>query len=131
MALQTKRLLSKRVQDLSDTEFQECSRLNYGTSGEMWYRLNDARRESIRAEESQALMIRDRQGKLIAWALLFKDRYCRSYEVHFYVPQKYRRQGLGTKLVDAVKRREPKAMVKPWNKASKAFFENFPNFSNA
>lgn len=121
MALATHRLISKSVHRLTELEIKECERCSYGGSGGMCPRLDRERRKS--RSKALALMIWGADGRLIGWALLFKEG--RSHGAMFYVPTKHRRQGIGTRLMRAVLRRAPKAHVYPSGKVNERFFANF------
>jgi len=121
--IQTRRLVSRRADQLTPGEIKQCRRLNYGRDGEMHGRLQSL----LAGAPGEALLIRGLDDRIVAWALVFL-RDDRQYGAYFYVPGKYRRQGLGRRLAAAVRRRHPQAHVHPWNKASDQFFSHFPSF---
>jgi GNAT superfamily N-acetyltransferase len=101
---------SKSVSSLTEKEVQECCKLTMGARGEMQRTLIRERRHSkppftemlVGHKSGRAVMLRDKNSKLLAWAFLIYN----SGEpfVHVYVHKDFRRQGLGSKLLGHIKR---------------------------
>ena len=70
----------------------------------------------------RAILLRHRQA-LVAWVLLdCSHHYQRAY---LYVAPRYRRQGLGARLLREAKRAWPQILFCPWDETSTRFFEAF------
>ena len=112
---------SKLVGELSAAEYRACHRLNQRHWGAMQRKL--VRMRHAHPAESWVVMIEERDTRrLLAWALIFPDRRSGRDGVHFYVRKRYRRHGLGRRLVKAVCRHSELPKVFAWDKQSAGFF---------
>jgi len=123
--METRRLTHKRVHLMTDDEAAECEKVCYRT-GQMGEALRRIRDRGIK--DGTALLVRTVEGELAGWALVFNDRWYDGPVAHFYVKPKFRRNGIGRRLAEAVGRRVPECGVLPWNDASHRFFDRFPKF---
>lgn len=121
--METGRVSLKKVSNMTEAELKECKRLTYPWGG-MRQVLGSAGYGT-----QTALRIFGVDGELKAWALLFTESGPfpgRKHYAYFYVPQRFRRLGLGSRLARSVerwaKRHRRSVTVCPWNKASEAFF---------
>jgi len=123
MTLVTKRLAAKPLKQLTETELEECRRLTLGEHAGMQSTMKWLFHEP--SECAEALMIWGVDGKLVGWALFYQKEGKPASQ--YYVDEPYRRNGVGTKLAQAVMRRSKNSAVFPWDPASHRFFERFNN----
>lgn len=115
--LARERTRTKQVQDLSPSEKAECAALTLsGTGG---YGLMQGKLLSDKGTK-WATMLRDTDGNLIGWALVFRE-YSRN-AAYFFVDKAWRKQGVGTHLYRSVRRKFGIVKVYPWDNTSRAFF---------
>lgn len=118
------KLYSKSIARLSDSEYKECRRLTLsglGGSGSMQPQLTKLYVAVCR--DSRAIMIRDDEGKLIAWCLLFPSPGVENrMNAYFMVHPDHRREGLGHRLFKHVLRFEKNPILSKWDRASEGFF---------
>lgn len=122
----------KSLKDLTPEEYRACFYLNLRGSGMMMYSLMDHKNSA----DAKAIMIWGDAGKkyLMGWALMvpildeigwYPTRYqikkCK-YVNQFYVRKPERSKGLGTILMNEVKKIEPVPLVIPHDPASGDFF---------
>lgn len=128
----------KEVKDLTDVEYRACYRANYGWDGYMQTELVNARNGE---QEGIAIMLWDGPDNTIrsmrGWALLTPtktngltavSRYGKKnikYTAEFWVKTRYRRKGLGTLLMQEVKKYDKRPHVLPHDKASSELFSCF------
>ena len=103
--------------------------------------LTGLRNTLIEKERGYAFIARDSNGEIMGWSFCKhaeewgynkdkqyrKDYTARSYKVATYVRPKFRRQGIGSKLVKRAKKLvtfqlKRKLYCDPWNKRATAFF---------
>lgn len=127
------RIVSKPVARLTPREYKMCYSLNMRGGGTMMYCLSDERRGNA---GSIAILAWD--GDVLAgWTLLtptdwrglsWLSPYARrtsKYTAQFWVRQKYRRQGVATRLMKAVLKHDERPHVMPWDTRSAAFFADY------
>ncbi len=120
--------LTMRQASVHDIPVGEMPRLRELTfpSGYMWPRFLDGRRNPGCKDQVFTLTV---DQTVVGWALLFYHPYDNMYgrhmgwNVYYYVHDKWRRQGLGTKLNDAVKAFCPEFTVHPHDLRSQDFFK--------
>jgi len=146
------RLHTKQIRNFSEAELAECSALTARHRGVMERELHceynrthnvwpatvrePAERGGGQRKPARAVMLRDEQGQLVAWALLdyeygYRENECRGepmqlYPVrafaYFYVYKDCRRQGLGSRLYRRLQRLEPEVYCCPSNRGNRIFF---------
>ena len=108
------------VTELSYPLFRQLYSLNMRDKG----RMRDALVEHRLTKGATCYII----GDVAAWAIVRMEEYRKEGRVihrrtaDFYVRQSLRKQGLGRILVDAVKKKHPKIVVRQHNEGSKEFF---------
>lgn len=109
------------VKCLTQEEYRQCYRLNMGLEGMMRPSLVESRHDPNSKDMTYRIL--DGDGVLLAWSLVFMPYgILTGWDAHFYVRRTHRRQGLGTRLREAVYRDFPDHHVCPHNLASKRFF---------
>lgn len=103
------------------------------------YSLNQRRRGEMRsmmvsvyAHNKHVAYITDRDGNIAGWALIFENYETDSQQLrtHLYTRQKYRRRGLGTKILQGALNYVDKYIpgkvlyYTPWDDRSGGFFES-------
>jgi len=110
----------KYVKNLTPEEFSQCRLLNFGHNGMM---RGDLIRSRSQRNSDRAVLIKDYEGKIIAWSLVMETG--KTTSAYFYVPSANRRKGLGTRLLKQVRKVDPKPMVFPHDQVSGGFFKKF------
>jgi GNAT superfamily N-acetyltransferase len=123
----TTRISCKYVAQLTSEEYKQCRRLTLGAEGMLQKALQDVyayehkhvpRGYCRKRPPAQVLLVRERETlRLVAWCLV--DGYGFA---QMYVRARYRRQGLGTKLLRKLMQLRPDARVCPHDHISRAFF---------
>ena len=115
------------VLDLSASEVKTLKHLTYRPDGMMAQALDNVRADK-RGPESFAVIAENSAGAPLGWVLVFPNRHSSRFEAYFFVADEHRRQGIGTALAEAARRRKPrhKLMVRPGNQRAWNFFARFP-----
>jgi GNAT superfamily N-acetyltransferase len=120
-------LRTKLVCNLTDEEFQRCSVLTQKRIGQSGMRawLRWLRKFEQKPRRARVWLV-EHEGQLVGWALTYATAG-RQGEVdgtwaHVYVRTKFRRRGIGTRLLRSVLEREPDAVVSPYTYYSRAFY---------
>lgn len=109
------------VSELSPAELAACKRLTL-KDGLMRGSLNIAR--GHRQDRSSRVVLIESEGRLLAWALVYRVAK-EPTEAHFYVRSSERRRGLGTRLMQEVRRCTRRPQVHPHDSTSQSFFARF------
>lgn len=125
-------LITKRVIDLTWEEYKACRRLCFRSTGFMFYNIEEAlvteQTYHSKRRFSRVFLITDGDdGNLMAWALL-TPRKTKGYNAQFYTRSTLRNQGLGTKLMEAVRTVDPRPFVIPHDRTSGEFFKKSQKF---
>lgn len=101
----------KKIRNLTPKQYQDCYKLNHGSSGLMRANLAEARRR----KKGIAVLAYDRRGQLASWALLARQSYeytspiyydrhsgTQKIPVMFYTRGSKRRQGYGKKVAQRI-----------------------------
>lgn len=113
------RTVIKCVKRLTDDEYSQCHKLNFGHNGNMREDLAVCKREGL---PSKAILMK-KGDEIIAWALVQFDFEADGANVYFWVIEKYRGKGLGSMLMAQAKRLDENPYVFPHDKTSAAFFK--------
>lgn len=125
------RTATKTVKDLSQREYEECRELTFcgqahlNIPGEVDYGSMQGKLDGLRGSTKPdyvgwATMLRNTDGEMVGWALTF--RIASTLHTYYFVPAALRRQGIGTRLFRAVRRRFGPTKTHPWDRRSAAFF---------
>jgi GNAT superfamily N-acetyltransferase len=129
-------LTNKLVKNMGDAEYRQCLSLNLRDRGTMGDTLRAIRRldtymgrPRYQWNTARVFMIKDDDGTLLAWALIFQHSYGRRFECHTYTRRTERRKGHGTRLLKAVRRslgqgRWNQMAVAKYNDRSIGFYES-------
>lgn len=109
------------VSELSPAELAACKRLTL-RDGLMRGSLDEVRGHP-RDRNSRVVLI-ESEGRLLAWALVYRLGK-EPTEAHFYVRSTHRRRGLGTRLMEEVRRFTRRPQVHPHDVTSQSFFARF------
>lgn len=120
----------KRVIDLTPEEYKQCKRLCFRETGFMYYDIARARNNELNYPSnrrfSKVVLITE-SNRLAAWALL-TPRKVKGYNAQFYTRAALRNQGLGSKLMEEVRKIEFKPYVIPHDYRSGGFFKKSKDF---
>jgi GNAT superfamily N-acetyltransferase len=118
---------TKLVCNLTDEEYRRCSALTQKRIGQSGMRawLRWLRKFEQKPRRARVWLV-EQDEQLIGWALTYGTTR-REGEVdctwaHVYVRAKFRRRGIGTRLLRSVLEREPDAVVSPYTYYSRAFY---------
>lgn len=121
-------LITKRVIDLTESEYNRCAELTYGSEGYMLEDLDEAIDHESRwslPRYTQAILSIE-ADKIVGWCLLQPAERRSRYIAYFFVDRLHRRQGHGTLLMnEASKWGRYKAIVMP-DSSNYGFFDRFP-----
>ena len=112
-----RRVLEKKiVKNLSREDYNKCYSLNLRDRGQMRYSIDP---------DDVVYMIKDEDGKLLSWALV--NRHFRTdntiwADSMYYTRCECRRQGLGKRLANRIKKDFPEVYAHGWNEESIGFF---------
>lgn len=101
-------VMTKAVSQLTPEEYKACKSLNLRESGSMKHTLQYQR--SLDSTEHFAVMAWTDENVLAGWALVNP-----SGRTWFYVRKAYRRQGVGSRLLQTAKRMAGEIEVEPWH----------------
>jgi GNAT superfamily N-acetyltransferase len=121
-------LRTKLVRNLTDAEARRCAALTAKRVGQTGMRawLRWLREFEPKPRQARVWMVEDK-GQLVGWALMYYRREPAEHEVpgpwaHVYVRTRFRRRGIGTRLMRAVLDHEPGVVVSPYTYPSRAFY---------
>jgi len=128
-----KRIRTGRLVDCDKKLVRQFHRLNLGWSGNLRDTLESVRFDS----RAYVAYILDEKDRVAAWVLLSPDRYdwkdkSKQVTSGFYTKKKFRRMGLGTKLVKAASKIATKKLKKkidyyPHDDTAESFFNKCEN----
>jgi GNAT superfamily N-acetyltransferase len=124
----------KLVSTLTEDEVRECLALTlpHGSMrssllhsrANISPRLRQAQRVRDR-DHTTAILVRAPKGALVAWSLIKYSSFYREPTSYMFVSSRYRRRGLGSRMVAEINVRWPGARFCPWDNRSACFFENY------
>lgn len=121
------KIVSKRVDNLTEYEVRRCRTLTLGNMGEMRDEFNRQRRLCAgRPGSTRARVFMAKYGStIVGWAMSFYPEYCSTdypRSVHFYVAPAWRNNGIGTRLMNSTYNRIGPIHVFPHDTVSGGFF---------
>lgn len=117
-------IVTKKVDELTASEYRTLYNLNFRKSGSMQYELKWAKQ---RYPNNTDVVIMKEKDEIVSWALVFPFTNDRRFKrtAYFYTKKPYRNKGYGSRVMDVVQKIERKPKVCPHDPPSKAFFNKF------
>jgi GNAT superfamily N-acetyltransferase len=129
----------RKLGNLTDQQYKACLKTNLGERGKM--RQTFQRLHYRHPNDAWAFMVwSEDDTELLGWALVFPSEFDTHYDprwegklpytAYLYVTPKYRRKGIGRRIMRRIIRHLGVPRVIRWNTTSAAFYDNCDTLTN-